>query len=194
LSLDEVAQFVDALQLLARAVEDPPNAGLAPVCRDAKDDYLIYLAEEVQAVLLVSGDKDLLELDRPGLDVRSPRDAIEALAHEHPWGPGLIAAESRAAFTQAEAEGHSLVLAAVSVFILAITEPDVAELLPFIVTPESVASWLADIDSVAKWVRGRGLVNRADYPTPDVALGPVSKGQDRPRMGPGDHQILRIFP
>src|SRR5947209_8765649 len=58
LTLEEASEFVDALELLARVEEDPPSAGLAPVCRDPRDDYLIYLAEEVTAAFLVTGDKD----------------------------------------------------------------------------------------------------------------------------------------
>jgi putative PIN family toxin of toxin-antitoxin system len=83
LTLEEAADFVDALELLASVEEDPPSAGLAQICRDPRDDYLICLAEDVEATLLVSGDKDLLELDRPGLDVRTPAGAIEALAYKH---------------------------------------------------------------------------------------------------------------
>lgn len=170
LTLEEAAEFVDALELLARVEEDPPSAGLAQVCRDRRDDYLIYLAEEVRAALLVSGDKDLLELDRPGLDMRTPADTLEALAYKHPWGPGLIPAEAAAAHAQAEAEGHAAVLSAVSVFLQLLDEPDAVELLPLIVTPESVESWCSQVDAASALVRGRGMTNRPDYPTPNVAV------------------------
>lgn len=171
LSLDEAAEFVDALQLLAVVTDDPPAAGLAQVCRDPGDDYLVYLAEEVEASFLVSGDKDLLELDRPGLDVRTPAQAVEALEYKHRWGPGLVpGGDPAAAVAQAEAEGHLAVLRAVSAFMLVLEEPDAAELLPLIVTPESVGSWRAQLGSVPALVQGRGLASRPDYPAPDVAL------------------------
>jgi putative PIN family toxin of toxin-antitoxin system len=170
LTLDEAAEFVDGLELLAQIREDPPSTGLTQVCRDPRDDYLVFLAEDVEATLLVSGDKDLLELDRPGLDVRSPADTLNALAYRHPWGPGLIPGESVAAYAQAEAEGHSAVLGTVSAFIVTLGEPEAAGFLPFIVTPESLPSWLNQIELAAELVRGRGLASRPDYPTPNVAL------------------------
>lgn len=170
LSLDEAAEFVNGIQLLADVVEDPPSDGLPPVCRDPRDDYLVYLAEEVRATLLVSGDRDLLELDRPGLDVRNPAQAVQALAYRHPWGAGLMPAQSAAAFAQAEAEGHAAVLRTVASFMALLAEPDAPQLLPHIVTPESVSSWATQLGLVTELLRGRGVANRPDYPAPNVAL------------------------
>ena len=81
-------KFVDALRLIAHEVDDPPSAGFAPACRDPGDNYLVYLAEEVGAGILTSGDQDLLTMNRPGLDVRTARETLDALASRHPWGPG----------------------------------------------------------------------------------------------------------
>lgn len=91
--LEDVEEYLQALTLLSEEVVDPPSQGLAGVCRDPRDDYLIFLAERVQATLLVSGDKDLLSLNRSGRDVRSPRDVVDSLLYEHQWGSGLMPAD-----------------------------------------------------------------------------------------------------
>jgi len=54
ISLEDAATFVDGIVLLARPHPDPAPA-VSAICRDPKDDYLILLAEDVQAHLLVSG-------------------------------------------------------------------------------------------------------------------------------------------
>ena len=52
--------FLDLLCEIALLVE--PAQGPA-ICRDPKDDYLLYMAIAAQADYLVSGDYDLLTLD-----------------------------------------------------------------------------------------------------------------------------------
>lgn len=52
--------FLDLLCEIALLVE--PAQGPA-ICRDPKDDYLLYMAIAAQADYLVSGDNDLLTLD-----------------------------------------------------------------------------------------------------------------------------------
>lgn len=84
LPVEDAATFVDAILLLAEQVEDSPEVTWARVCRDPDDDYLVALAEATEATLLVSGDRDLLAVRRPGLDVRSPRGAIDAIRYAHP--------------------------------------------------------------------------------------------------------------
>lgn len=86
IALEDVQEYLQAVALLSETVGDPPSEGAAGVCRNPDDDYLIFLAEHVQATLLVSGDKDLLSLQRPGVDIRSPRDALDGLSDQHPWG------------------------------------------------------------------------------------------------------------
>lgn len=170
LSLDEAMEFVEAVALVARVVDDPPSTGFAQVCRDPRDDYLIFLAEEVQAAILVSGDKDLLELGRPGLDVRSPAQALGALSYRHPWGPGLIPGEMAAALAQAVVHGHAAVLLTISEFVNVLADSNAADRLPSLVTPESLSSWLSHLDSARALVRDRGLATGADYPMPNIAL------------------------
>jgi putative PIN family toxin of toxin-antitoxin system len=170
LSEEEAREFVESVTFLARLVDDPPSAGLAQVTRDPKDDYLVFLAEEVRAALLVSGDRDLLELHRPGLIVRNPVDAVAALNYEHPWGKGLLPGEANEAFAQAEAEGHLGVLAAVSAFIQVATSRQARRLLPQIATPESVRAWRRSLGDIGRDLANRGMGNRPIYPMPNIAL------------------------
>lgn len=66
LSLEDVEEYLQAVALLSEQKPDPPSEGLARVCRDPDDDYLVFLAEQVQATLLVSGDKGLAGPAAPG--------------------------------------------------------------------------------------------------------------------------------
>jgi len=169
LALEDVEEYLQAVALLSEQEADPPSEGLARVCRDPDDDYLVFLAEQVQATLLVSGDKDLLLLQRPGLDVRSPREALEGLAYEHPWGPGLIPADEQAAWDQARGEGHDQVLQLAAAFVVALEQRTVKQLLPKLVTPESLRAWQRGVRSARAAVATRGMTNRAEYPTANVA-------------------------
>lgn len=56
---------------------DPPS-----VCRDPDDDYLVALTLTAGAEVLVSGDGDLLavERDRAGVEVLTPRHLIDRLS------------------------------------------------------------------------------------------------------------------
>lgn len=168
-SLEESRAFVDAVELLADTVLDPPIDTWTRVCRDPDDDYLVALTEAHGATLLVSGDKDLLELHRPGLDVRSPRDAVRAVLYEHPWGPALIPADASEAWEAARAAGHSDVLETTAAFLTVLEEQNVAELLPHLVTPESLPIWRTELAPVRGLVQGRGLASGVAYPTQGVA-------------------------
>ena len=48
-------------------------------CRDSKDVYLVTLTRHSEADFLVSGDSDLLEMDHPAVQVRSPRQIMEMI-------------------------------------------------------------------------------------------------------------------
>jgi len=148
---------------------NPVEYGRLRVCRDPDDDYLVALAEATDATFLVSGDKDLLEIDRPGLDVRSPRDAVEAIVYRHPWGDALVPGDETVAWSQAQIEGHADVLQTVAAFLEALDEDNALEVLPFIATPESHAAWAKSILAVRNMARDRGIATRVDYPSPDIA-------------------------
>lgn len=169
LSVEDAAAFVDAVVLLASPIDDPPDESWARVCRDPDDDYLVALAETNDVTLLVSGDRDLLDVQRPGLDVRSPRATIDAISSTHPWGPALIPAEAEAAWAQSKTLGHSDVLETTAAFLIIVAEPDAAELLPQVVTPESLHVWRAELQEVRSLAGGRGMASGVDRPAEDVA-------------------------
>ncbi len=157
------------MELLAETVSDPRPGTCAGACRDPDDDYLVALAEFHGATLLVSGDKDLLAVDRPGLDVRTPRNALDAVLYEHPWGPALIPGDARAAWEAARAAGDAGVLETTAGFVTALHEQDMVELLPHLVTPESLNAWRAELAEARALVAGRGMARRVDYPVDGVA-------------------------
>lgn len=79
-SNDDAAEFVADLSGVAETypdTSDPPA-----ICRDPDDDYLLALAGQAHADLLVSGDDDLLALARPAVEIISPRAFLDRL------GPG----------------------------------------------------------------------------------------------------------
>lgn len=169
ITTEEVQRFIEAIGLLAEHADDPPTPGWAPICRDPDDDYLVALAEVTSATLLVSGDRDLIELDRPGLDARSPRDAVDAVVHRHPWGDALVPGDDALALRQAGAEGHDTVLKAAAVFLAVLEDPNALGLLPHIVTPESRDAWGAELPNLRDVATARTFATRAEYPSPDVA-------------------------
>ena len=69
---DEAAAFIALLRQNAQVRDDPSEPPRRS--RDAKDDYLIALAQATDAVL-VSGDQDLLSLAKD-LPIRSPREFL----------------------------------------------------------------------------------------------------------------------
>jgi putative PIN family toxin of toxin-antitoxin system len=186
ISEEDAEAFVDAIEMVARVVDDPPSEGFAPVTRDPKDDYLIFLAEEVQATFLVSGDKDLLECGRPGLAIRRPAEVNELLSYEHPWGPGLTRGRFEEMLPQIEAEGHTAVFMAALGFLQVLEERNTPDLLPVIVTPESLRAWLGQRKAVAAVLAEVAITSRPEYPAPDVAFVklPPDPGDNLRAVGP----------
>jgi uncharacterized protein len=78
LSVDEAIRYVEGVSRLSTMADDPIRP--TSKSRDPDDDYLLALAESSGAELLVSGDKDLTELDLPS--VVTPREALERLLVE----------------------------------------------------------------------------------------------------------------
>lgn len=72
-------QAVRLLDSIARAsipVPDPDD--IPAICRDPKNDYLFALAK-MGADALVSGDRDVLEVENPGIRVFTPGGFRELL-------------------------------------------------------------------------------------------------------------------
>jgi putative PIN family toxin of toxin-antitoxin system len=169
LTSEDAEAFVEGVELLAEAVPDPPPDACAGACRDPDDDCLVALAEAHGATLFVRGDKDLLEVDRPGLDVRTPRDALDAVLYEHPWGPALIPTDARSAWEAARAAGDAGVLETTAAFVTALREREIRDLLAHLVTPESLSVWQAELAEARALVAGRGMATGVDYPVDGVA-------------------------
>jgi putative PIN family toxin of toxin-antitoxin system len=73
----QVAELLERLRRHATMVDDPSAS--RGISRDPDDDYLIALARETGADVLVSGDGDLLALDLPDLQIVSPREIVDRL-------------------------------------------------------------------------------------------------------------------
>jgi uncharacterized protein len=79
LSIEEARRFVADLAGVMALAQDPPRP-YAAVCRDPGDDYLVALARAGGVDALVTGDRDLLELEDIGVAVITPRTLVERLA------------------------------------------------------------------------------------------------------------------
>jgi len=79
LSVDEARRFVTGLAGVMTLAAAPPTP-YAAVCRDPGDDYLVALARAALVDAVVSGDRDLLELEDMGVAVITPRELVERLA------------------------------------------------------------------------------------------------------------------
>ncbi|CAN5189854.1 hypothetical protein BH20ACT5_BH20ACT5_24820 [soil metagenome] len=65
--------------LVAGAVVVPDPAEASRPCRESDDDYLLALAVASAADVIVSGDRDLLELADPPVPVSTPRAFLDRL-------------------------------------------------------------------------------------------------------------------
>ena len=74
---NDVVAFVEVLRLAAVTVEDP--AQVEPVSRDPYDDYLVALAREARAHVLLSSDGDLTSIEGNEPPIVSPRRFLSSL-------------------------------------------------------------------------------------------------------------------
>ncbi len=71
--------FLEQLRLRVRLVEPTPLK--SPVSRDADDDVVLATAVAAGAMVIVTGDQDLLVIGRfNGIDIVSPRDFLRRLS------------------------------------------------------------------------------------------------------------------
>jgi putative PIN family toxin of toxin-antitoxin system len=80
LTIEEAERYVAGIASRAETRQDPQ--AVSPITRDPKDDYLIALAREAAADVIVSGDADLLLLERIEPPILSPSRLIEEFARE----------------------------------------------------------------------------------------------------------------
>jgi len=161
---------MQGLTLLSEPAEDVDRSGWISVTRDPKDEYLVALAQHTGATLLVTGDKDLLTLQTRAVAVRTVREALEALDFTHPWGETFVpAVDDKEGLHNIAAEGHSSVLLCAAGFMTAVKDRDVTRL-RYLVTPESLAAWLAQLENVRGIIQSHpSLTSRPEYLTQDVA-------------------------
>jgi len=69
--------FVAGIAAISEIAVDPPPA--ATRSRDEKDDYLLELAIVANVDVLISGDRDLTDLESPGVLVQTPRTFLESI-------------------------------------------------------------------------------------------------------------------
>jgi putative PIN family toxin of toxin-antitoxin system len=79
LSIEEARRFVGDLAGVMTLAADPLPPHPA-VCREPDDDYLVALAQAALVDAVVTGDRDLLELEDVGVAVITPRALVERLA------------------------------------------------------------------------------------------------------------------
>jgi uncharacterized protein len=71
--------FLEQLRLRVRIVEPTPLS--SPVSRGPDDDVVLATAVAAGATVVVTGDRDLLVIDRyNGIDIVSPRDFLSRLS------------------------------------------------------------------------------------------------------------------
>jgi uncharacterized protein len=75
LTIAEADRYVSGLASRAETHSDPH--AVAPIARDPNDDYLIALAREAAADAIVSGDSDLLVLERIEPPILNPGTFVE---------------------------------------------------------------------------------------------------------------------
>lgn len=168
IGLEDVAAFIQGIELIADHFEDSQIEERERVCRDPDDDYLVALALKADATLLVSGDDDLLSLEVAHLDVRNPRDALEAIGFEHDWGSTLMPSTFEASARAVVAEGNAAPLGVVAAFMAIMDDPDAVDLLPFVVTPESLMTWRGQLQETKAAIANRGMATRPEYLSPEV--------------------------
>lgn len=78
LSINEARRFVAGLGSQTTLSAEAPLPHEA-VCRDPRDDYLVALAIHARTEAIVTGDRDLLELANPPVEILSPRMLVDRL-------------------------------------------------------------------------------------------------------------------
>jgi putative PIN family toxin of toxin-antitoxin system len=73
---EEIDAYLQVLRAIATAQPDPTDLDDID-CRDPSDRYLVALARQVGADVLVSGDRDLTELDDPDPPVLTPAAVLD---------------------------------------------------------------------------------------------------------------------
>jgi len=76
-TVDEARAFVAEVTQRGHRVPDPTD--VPSVSRDPNDDYLLALAQVTDSRAVISGDRDLTDLDDPPVPVLTPARAVDTL-------------------------------------------------------------------------------------------------------------------
>jgi putative PIN family toxin of toxin-antitoxin system len=168
LTVEQAHDYVDAIALFAQWFEDRPDDELPQICRDPDDNFVLALYQDTDAVMLVSNDRDILDLQYPNVIVRDPGRALAAIDYQHEWGGEFLPGDFAESLLQVEAEGSSSILAAYSTFVQ-IVNARAMDILPFIVVPETLSAFVQGFEQVRAVLQNRGLTTRPHFASPEIA-------------------------
>lgn len=168
LTVEQAQDYVDAIASLGTWFDDRPDDELPQICRDPDDNFVIALYQDTDATVLVSNDRDILDLQYPNLTVRNPGRALAAIDYRHQWGDEFLPGDFAESLLQVEAEGSSSILAAYSTF-KQIVDARAIDTLPFIVVPETLPAFVRDFEQVRAMLHDRGLTTRPHFASPEIA-------------------------
>jgi putative PIN family toxin of toxin-antitoxin system len=168
LTVDQAQAYADAIALLGQWFADRPDDELPQICRDPDDNFVIALHQDTDAVMLVSNDRDILDLKYPNVIVGDPGRALAAIDYHHEWGDHLIPGSFEESLLQVEAEGSGRIIAAYSAF-ASVVEQRAMHLLPLLVVPETHQAFVDGFEEVRGMLENRGLTTRPHFASPEIA-------------------------
>lgn len=164
ISLDEAADFLAGIALVADWINDRPSNEIPEVCDDPDDNYLVALCQDAETVVLVSGDQAVRDVVYPNIQTYTTAEAVELLAYRHEWGEGFIPGSPTASMLQVAAEGSTALINVLSAF-MAIFEHTgddrvFAEFaLNLVTVPSAVEPFLEQFDHVRSMLQDLSLIH-----------------------------------
>ena len=168
LTVEQAQAYVDAIARVGQWYEDRADEELPQICRDPDDDFVIALYQDTEALMLVSNDRDILDLKYPNVVVGNPGRALAAIDYQHEWGEHLVPGSFEESLLSVEAEGSARMIAAYSTFQMAVKERAM-DILPFIVVPETHQAFVGSFEQVRTMLEHRGLTTRPHFASPEIA-------------------------
>lgn len=168
LTVEQAQDYVDAIALLGQWFDDRPDDELPQICRDPDDNFVVALYQDTHAVILVSNDRDILDLQYPNVTVRNPGRALAALDYRHEWGGDFLPGDFAESVRQVEADGSSSILTAYSTFVH-VVDARAMGILPYIVVPETISAFVQGFEEIRGMLQNRGLTTRPHFASPEIA-------------------------
>jgi putative PIN family toxin of toxin-antitoxin system len=168
LTVDDAQIYVDAIAALGTWFDDRPDDELPQICRDPDDNFVIALCQDAAAAMLVSNDRDILDLKYPNLIVGNPGRALAAIDYQHEWGDQYIPGDFEESLLQIDAEGSSQIFAAYITF-NEMVEARAIDVLHHVVVPENHQAIVDGFEQIREMLADRGLGTRPHLIAPEVA-------------------------